>query len=299
MGSFLIKEEEILNEEEHEKHEVSGIEDFIHSEKSGFINSNVKAISVSVAVLVTIITAFLIFFKSPSAPQPILIIPENTSLKETVLENKEKYEDKKIYNYLQNLDNEKSVNYHILKEESTVSKANRNKVMTNEDETDKETVVIKDKNVQDLSEDLPKGLTSQEKRSLEKIDDLIKSFVTKSQGGSQEGKKSQIDVADANSLKQKPLNNRSVGSFIEHSGGFYRVNLGIFETHHEAQALITKLHNHPAIGEYIKDIPYYIIAIDDEIGAVSYKVLLGSFKSKDLAGNLAKTIMSNVDADTL
>lgn len=355
MGSFLLKEEEI---EDEEPKKATSIESFIHLEQNPIRVSNVKVIVISTAAVVALVISAFIIFRSAPAPQPIVIIPEDTNVKERIVENREKHEDKKIYTYLQTIDNERIAASslerkapHDINEDSVdeidtefdkldnrgpvkaelgsalatdVAKTNAVNTKADTSSIPESGLIVSEKN----------DLTKQEKSSLEKIDDLIKSLVdrsteiTKVSDGS--NKESYVEsqqerrpevrsevqpqvrvpqpvaqearqeftarTVDTQVNNERPVaptfDNARLEQFVEKSGGAYRINLGTFETHSDAMKTVTKLHNDKTAGEYMKKIPYYIIAVDDEIGVVSYKVLLGGFKLKGQAIELAKAILT-------
>lgn len=355
MGSFLLKEEEI---EDEEPKKATSIESFIHLEQNPVRVSNVKVIVISTAAVVALLISAFIIFRSAPAPQPIVIIPEDTNVKERIVENREKHEDKKIYTYLQTIDNERiAASSFDRKTAPSAGDDSIDEIDTEFDKLDNSGRVQADPdgalatdnaktNVLNTKAEDPRNaddslivagkndLTKQEQSSLEKIDDLIKSLVdrsaetTKFSDGNNKGSdvqtqpearpevrsetltkaqyvtqpEAQMGVPQVNRANSVPVSNvrpatqmfdnAKLEQFIERSGGAYRINLGTFETHSDAMKSITKLHNDKTAGEYMKKIPYYIIAVDDEIGVVSYKVLLGGFKLKEQAIELARAILT-------
>lgn len=288
MGSFLLKEEELSGDDE--THKVSDIKSFIHQSATSSSGS-AKLIIVSVAVALTTMTLAFILFRTPTTPQPIVVIPENNSPKEEIVTNIEKHEDKKIYNYLQKIDNAKPANYRVINDEVTVLESNKR--------------LAREAPTTDAHESLPAVDQPQPRdaTSLEKIDDIIKSLVDKqvkpamvNEPESLTSPASEGHIAEAPTQEPETLD---LSAFIEHDHGTYRVKLGTFGTHSNALSVVTKLYEDSALSEHLKNIPYYIMAVDDEVGNVSYKVLIGNFKTEQNAFQLAKTIVNLAHADPI
>lgn len=295
MGSFLLKEEEL---EEEEVSNVSGVESFMHSDPKYSHTRRITIISTAIITTVLAITAFLL--KPSPTPQQILIIPENTTTTESVVEQKEKHEDKKIYSYLQNIDVKKRSKYSLIDNERAISKKAQLQVGENSEFSENQDDLQNVNNPTKIEHRDNSSLTSQEKSSLEKIDDLIKSLVSKPshassrpnvQGTAHTQRPTNIGTQAPSTTSDKTFN-QNIDKFIELDNGMYRIKLGTFETHSQAMSTVNKLYSSPALKAYIVDVPYYIIAVDDEIGTISYKVLLGNFKNKASVIELAQTMLS-------
>lgn len=295
MGFFLLKEEELEEDSKPEKL-ASSISDFVHSASKTNLHST-KIVFISASLLVTCaITAFFIF-KSSEQPGPVVVIPENNSIKEKIVEKKEKYEDKQIYTYLQNVDNESiKKEYNLVNEDYIVSNDSKKKILEN--------------NNANKIVDSEENLIKQERQSLAKIDDLIQSVIETQKkhnptnnvednfaDNSLNDKTYKRKVIESNEEQLKQNNNKKINSvneiakFIEFDGGFYRVNLGTFETHAEARSTLKQFYKDHEDNTDLSNMPYYIISVDNEVDVVNYKVLLGNFKSKDDAIKFAQSLL--------
>lgn len=268
----------------------------MHSASKTNLHST-KIVFISASLLVTCaITAFFIF-KSSEQPGPVVVIPENNSIKEKIVEKKEKYEDKQIYTYLQNVDNESiKKEYNLVNEDYIVSNDSKKKILEN--------------NNANKIVDSEENLIKQERQSLAKIDDLIQSVIETQKkhnptnnvednfgDNSLNDKTYKRKVIESNEEQLKQNNNKKINSvneiakFIEFDGGFYRVNLGTFETHAEARSTLKQFYKDHEDNTDLSNMPYYIISVDNEVDVVNYKVLLGNFKSKDDAIKFAQSLL--------
>lgn len=299
MGFFLLKEEELEEDSKPEKL-ASSINEFVHSASKTNLHST-KIVFISASLLVTCaITAFFIF-KSSDQPGPVVVIPENSAIKENIIAKKEKYEDRQIYTYLQNVDNESiKKEYNLINEDYLVSNDSKKKIL--------------EKNNANRITDSEENLIKQERQSLAKIDDLIQSVIeTQKKHSTENNVESSVEnnfennnlnnntykrkVIESNEEQLKQNNNKKINSvneiakFIEFDGGFYRVNLGTFETHAEARSTLKQFYKEHEDNTDLSNMPYYIISVDNEVDVVSYKVLLGNFKSKDDAIKFAQSLL--------